>query len=221
MIKNADRSNKFDAVKRFSSFFSTCLQLFVRASHAFASGAYLSTFIKRSFSDSRLQICPTFTFPRSVLSKESAVTGAYSQVLRFVPVFSSALRVCAAWLRSRSHSETLCWTAVGAQRCRKEAALTGNSGRCSSGKAGTKGAECVGALLRTNQPKLNTTHLTAKHNFFNTTSNSCVKVFTCKNTSRFPGDLRSVDVGSFWINTWKSIKKIINHPEKTKIVVLK
>lgn len=34
-----------------------------------------------------------------------------------------------------------------------------------------------------------------------------MKVFGCKNTSRFSRDLRSAFVGSFWINTWKSVFK--------------
>lgn len=155
MIKNRRSEPQTRLCKRLRSSFSTCLLLFVRAAHAFAPGAYLS-FIKRSFSDSRLRIIPTFTFSRSVPSEESAAAGAYLRLLPPVPV---CLLCCsAAAQRACSRSGSLCRTA---RRCRKEAAASGKSGRCGSATAGTKNNKKRRAR-RCKKCKLNTNTLDCK-----------------------------------------------------------
>lgn len=104
MIENADRSDKFDAANiSAASFRPVCSSLFARLTRS--PPAHICLPLSNNLSlipDSRSTQRSPFRArlcPRNLPSQ--ARTHSF---LRFVPVSSSALLVCAAWLRSRSHS---------------------------------------------------------------------------------------------------------------------
>lgn len=137
--------------KRFSSLFSSRFRLFVCASHALASGAFLSTFIKTIF---RL-------FPTADLPEYSHFYGRFRQRNLPSQTRTHSFAFCAGFALfcpgsvHRGSAAGQAQTAVentlsGCKRCRKEAALTGCS---SEGKLAQNAANGDGALLRTNQIK--------------------------------------------------------------------
>lgn len=216
MIINADRRNKFDAINvSAASFRHVFSSLFARLTRS--PPAHICPRLSNDlslFPNSRSGQLSHF-YARFCLRNPPSQARTHS-FLPFVPVSSSDVLVCAAWLRCRSHS---CSSGDALLDSCRSAALPerGSSDREQRprqlGERWDKSAECAGALLPTIQHKLNTTHLTANQNVFNKTSDLCVRVFTCKYTSRFSGDSRSADVGSMGINGWKSTLE--NHPSKT------
>lgn len=155
MSKIAPQRNTFEAVENdLAAYFRADFgSLFARLTRS-PPAHFCPPLSKRSFAYSRLRICPNIH-----IFTVGSVKGIYHHrrvltVLRFVPVLPSFVpglcSVAPQQVRLRQQWKTHCRTAVGVQRCRKEAALTGCS---SGGKLAQNATNGDGALLRTNQIK--------------------------------------------------------------------
>lgn len=87
---------------------------------------------KRSFAYSRLRICPSRRVFHGRFCLRNLPPLMRTHGLAFFAAFplvcSGTVRRGSAAGRAPAAVETLCWTAVGARRCRKDAAQPGNSG---------------------------------------------------------------------------------------------
>lgn len=138
------------------AFLLALFRLFVRASHAFARGAFFSPIYQNDLALIPANLPESSHFLRSVPSEEPPPTPPRTHGLAFCVGFSplcccGAVRRGSAPGRAQAAVGARCGTVAGARRCRKEAAEPGNSGGPRPGERRDPAAMRFYAQLNSNQ----------------------------------------------------------------------